>query len=299
MVYVPDPYKALNLPHSASLAQIKQAYRQLARKHHPDTWSQPCFSEADRREATAKFTAISNAYALLTDPQQKAEYDRTYNLGGYRRDEEDADETPAASKNTTRSHTNPATGTKTNTTPKNPHYNNPRQSNPLPTPPPPPPCPPPPSPTTGYWVSAVDPKTRRTYYYNKATGERSWTLMPDRPNPHYHHTDYQRMYGDPSNDANTTNHDPPSHHHNNNHACESFTALLLCPPLGILAVFHSVRAQRETSPVRATNHARLASQYACWGNALGVCFWLYWFLLRGDEPFDWNMRDWNWGDNGP
>lgn len=103
MVPPPDPYKALNLPHSADMAAIKQSYRQLARKYHPDTWSQPCFSESDRKEATAKFTEISNAYALLTNEKEKAEYDRIYRYGGY--DTTETQVPPARRASTTRSST--------------------------------------------------------------------------------------------------------------------------------------------------------------------------------------------------
>lgn len=82
---VPDPYQALNLPHTATDDQIKRSYRDLARKYHPDRLSQR--SGAERAEATTLFAKISAAYDLLADPRRKAQYDHIYKFGGY--DEED------------------------------------------------------------------------------------------------------------------------------------------------------------------------------------------------------------------
>jgi curved DNA-binding protein CbpA len=76
-----DPYLALGLPHSASKAQIKLTYRKLALKYHPDrnTLATPDQQQA----ATAKFAAISTAYALLSDDARKRDYDHIYKYGGY------------------------------------------------------------------------------------------------------------------------------------------------------------------------------------------------------------------------
>jgi len=83
---VPDPYKALKLPHTASADQIKRSYRDMARKLHPDRLSQR--PEVDQAEATSQFARISAAYELLSDPRRKAQYDHVYKYGGYD-DEED------------------------------------------------------------------------------------------------------------------------------------------------------------------------------------------------------------------
>jgi curved DNA-binding protein CbpA len=94
MTAVPDPYKALNLPHDATAAQIKRSYRELARKYHPDRCcflgagegKEECSEEQIARQrdhATARFAAIAAAYALLSDPQRKAQYDHVYKYGGY------------------------------------------------------------------------------------------------------------------------------------------------------------------------------------------------------------------------
>jgi curved DNA-binding protein CbpA len=84
---VPDPYKALDLPHSATSEQIKRSYRDLARRYHPDRYvGEPDSSIRDR--ATTRFAEVASAYALLSDPKRKAEYDHIYKYGGYD-DEED------------------------------------------------------------------------------------------------------------------------------------------------------------------------------------------------------------------
>jgi curved DNA-binding protein CbpA len=84
---VPDPYKALNLPHTASAAEIKKSYRDLARRFHPDRMMYASDAEKDR--ATVSFAEIAGAYAILTDPQRKAQYDHIYRYGGYDDDTDD------------------------------------------------------------------------------------------------------------------------------------------------------------------------------------------------------------------
>lgn len=66
---VPDLYKALDLPHDCTLADIKAAYRTLARKNHPD------MSKAAGAEE--RFKNIAAAYAILKDPIKRAEYDES------------------------------------------------------------------------------------------------------------------------------------------------------------------------------------------------------------------------------
>jgi DnaJ-class molecular chaperone len=66
---VDDPYEILGVAPSASADEIRKAYRALAKRWHPDT-------NPDKPEAEARFKAISAAYALLTDPDQRARFDR-------------------------------------------------------------------------------------------------------------------------------------------------------------------------------------------------------------------------------
>jgi curved DNA-binding protein CbpA len=82
---VSDPYKALDLPHTASGSSIKKRYRDLAKQCHPDRLSQQqnTLSEEEKMAATSQFAAISSAYALLSDVSRKTRYDHIYKFGGY------------------------------------------------------------------------------------------------------------------------------------------------------------------------------------------------------------------------
>lgn len=65
----PDPYSILGVSRSSSPDEIKSAYRKLARQYHPDV-------NPDNPEAEEKFKEISTAYAILADPEKKAQFDR-------------------------------------------------------------------------------------------------------------------------------------------------------------------------------------------------------------------------------
>ncbi|MBW1918176.1 MAG: molecular chaperone DnaJ [Deltaproteobacteria bacterium] len=64
-----DAYEILGVKKTASEAEIKKAYRKLARKHHPDV-------NPNDPEAEARFKEITAAYNILSDPQRRAEYDQ-------------------------------------------------------------------------------------------------------------------------------------------------------------------------------------------------------------------------------
>ena len=64
-----DPYEILGVARTASADEIRKAYRALAKRWHPDT-------NPDKPEAEARFKAVSAAYALLSDPEQRARFDR-------------------------------------------------------------------------------------------------------------------------------------------------------------------------------------------------------------------------------
>jgi hypothetical protein len=80
---VPDPYKALELMHDASAKDIKNSYRKLALRYHPDRLVARGASESEKAIAGDRFAAISAAYQLLSDPIRKTQYDHIYKYGGY------------------------------------------------------------------------------------------------------------------------------------------------------------------------------------------------------------------------
>jgi curved DNA-binding protein CbpA len=88
-----DPYLALNLPRTATPAQIKKRYRELARKYHPDRLVHA--SQRDQQEGSARFSEVAGAYALLSDPVRKQQYDHIFKYGGF--DAEPKIERPPAS----------------------------------------------------------------------------------------------------------------------------------------------------------------------------------------------------------
>ena len=65
-----DYYEVLGVPRTASAAEIKRMYRQLARKHHPDL--QPV---TERAKAAERFKELNEAYEVLSDADKRAKYD--------------------------------------------------------------------------------------------------------------------------------------------------------------------------------------------------------------------------------
>lgn len=68
-----DYYEVLGVPKTASKDQIKDAYRTLALKYHPDRNKSP--------EAEEKFKEISEAYAVLSDDEKRQQYDALGHAG--------------------------------------------------------------------------------------------------------------------------------------------------------------------------------------------------------------------------
>ena len=75
-----DYYKVLGVPKDATEAEIKKAYRKLAREFHPDA------NKGDPK-AEERFKEVSEANDVLSDPKRRKEYDEARTLfgsGGFR-----------------------------------------------------------------------------------------------------------------------------------------------------------------------------------------------------------------------
>lgn len=70
MARLDNPYEILAIAKDASEAEIKKAYRKLAKKYHPDV-------NRGNKEAEMKFKAVGEAYNILSDKTKRANYDKT------------------------------------------------------------------------------------------------------------------------------------------------------------------------------------------------------------------------------
>jgi hypothetical protein len=170
------------------------------------------------------------------------------------------------------------------------------------------------------WTTAVDPADGRIFYYNSSSGERSWR-HPSAP-PEGEHNDsstktnsilrkntrfsnplqeQQQLPPLPPNASLGGMYDEhPSHATGrpDNHQCDAFAALCFCPPVGILAMYHSIQVDRcwhQGLYGDSVNHARQAPKFAWFGILVGSVFWIYWIFFR-ENDFDWPDWDFDWGN---
>jgi hypothetical protein len=166
------------------------------------------------------------------------------------------------------------------------------------------------------WASAYSAPDGRIYYWEKSTGKTSWThpmMITITPPPIAQKVEFVPTMARTSQSGSTrdvwnasSNNGAAAYHHHDtplnasrrpdNHQCYAAAALILCFPVGFCAVYQSCMVDRSWSRGNygdAVNHSRQASQYACFGNALGVSFWI-WFLFF-DEMV--RMADWFKFDN--
>src|SRR5512145_1829597 len=73
-----DYYETLGVARDAGDADVKKAFRQLAMQFHPDR-------NPGDKQAEDKFKEVNEAYAVLSDPDKRAQYDRfgTVGQGGF------------------------------------------------------------------------------------------------------------------------------------------------------------------------------------------------------------------------
>ena len=76
MAQTKDYYQTLGLDKKATDADVKKAYRNLAREHHPDM-----VKEEDKSQAEKRFKEINEAYQVLSDPQKRKMYDQFGHAG--------------------------------------------------------------------------------------------------------------------------------------------------------------------------------------------------------------------------
>ena len=65
----PTHYDLLEVANSASVAELRQAFRQLSKRYHPDTTTLP------QAQAQESYRQLQQAYAVLSDPISRSRYD--------------------------------------------------------------------------------------------------------------------------------------------------------------------------------------------------------------------------------
>jgi hypothetical protein len=71
-----DLYGVLGIHATASLEEVRRAFRAAARRHHPDGFT----SYVHKARASSRMVAVNNAYSILRDPALRSDYDRRSQL---------------------------------------------------------------------------------------------------------------------------------------------------------------------------------------------------------------------------
>ncbi len=71
-----DFYEILGVGEKAGAAEIKKAYRKLAKRYHPD-------ANADDPSAAERFKEVGEAYSVLSDPEKRKKYDQMRRMGSF------------------------------------------------------------------------------------------------------------------------------------------------------------------------------------------------------------------------
>jgi hypothetical protein len=177
------------------------------------------------------------------------------------------------------------------------------------------------------WTTAVDPTDGRIFYYNTSSGERSWrhpSAPPEEDDNKNSDTKTKSIFGrnsilrkntrfsnplqgqqqlpplPPNASPGGMYDEHPSHATGrpDNHQCDAFAALCFCPPIGTLALYHSIQVDRKWQQGLygdSVNHARQAPKFAWFGILVGTIFWIYWIFFR-ENDFDWPDWDFDWGN---
>src|SRR5438445_1237210 len=76
MAATKDYYQVLGVPETATVDEIKRAFRRLAKQHHPDR-------NPGKPQAAERFKEINEAHDVLSDPAKRKQYDQLRRYGAF------------------------------------------------------------------------------------------------------------------------------------------------------------------------------------------------------------------------